>query len=70
MPFPATKRLLIEAGYQYLTDKTCPCGARMELWRTPNGMSIPMNPMDSPDAEAESHFASCPKAEQFRRKRP
>lgn len=67
MPFPATKKLLEEAGYKFVTNKTCPCGALMELWCTPKDSLIPMNPMGDPEAKAESHFATCPKAVQFRR---
>jgi len=39
----------------------------MELWHTPTDQIIPMNPMSNDDAKAESHFATCPKAQQFRR---
>jgi hypothetical protein len=67
MPFPETRRLLKEAGYKFETNKTCPCGAAMELWRTPKDQLMPMNPMSDDDAKAESHFATCPKAVQFRR---
>ena len=67
MPFPETKRLLKEAGYDFLAHKICPCGSAMELWHTPKDQVIPMNPMPDDDAKAESHFATCPKAQQFRR---
>lgn len=67
MPFPATRRLLKEAGYTFETNKTCPCGAPMELWRTPKDQLLPMDPMSDDDSKAESHFATCPKAQQFRR---
>jgi hypothetical protein len=67
MPFPATKRALIDAGYSFAGNKTCPCGAAMELYRTPKGAFLPMNPMAEDDSKAESHFATCPKAQQFRR---
>ena len=67
MPFPATRRLLKEAGYDFVTVKVCPCGARMELWHTPKDQMLPMNPMEDDDAKAESHFVTCPKAVQFRR---
>lgn len=39
----------------------------MELWHTPKDQVLPMNPMGDDDAKAESHFATCSKAEQFRR---
>lgn len=67
MPFPETRGLLKEAGYKYLANKTCPCGATMELWLTPKDATLPMNPMHSDDDKAESHFATCVKAAQFRR---
>ena len=67
MPFPATKAAMIEAGYKYLANKTCPCGAGMELWLTPNDKAMPMNLMPAPDSPAISHWATCPKAQQFRR---
>jgi hypothetical protein len=67
MPFPATKAKLIEAGYKYLANKTCPCGSSMELWLTPNGATMPMNPMSGDEDPAVSHFSDCPKAAQFRR---
>jgi hypothetical protein len=70
MPFPPTRRLLKEAGYEYITNKTCPCGATMELWQTPKDHVMPMNPMADDDSKAESHFSTCPKAAQFRRPKP
>jgi hypothetical protein len=60
---------MIEAGYKYLTNKTCPCGAPMELWLTPKDATMPMNPMPEADSKAESHFATCVKAAQFRRQK-
>lgn len=42
----------------------------MELWHTPNNQTLPMNPMHDDEAKAESHFATCPRAAQFRRKKP
>jgi len=67
MPFPPTKAAMIEAGYKYLANKTCPCGASMELWLTPADKTMPMNPMRNDDDPAVSHFSDCPKAVQFRR---
>jgi len=67
MPFPATRRELKEAGYDFIANKTCPCGATTELWDTPNGSTMPMNPMADDDSEAVSHWSTCTKAAQFRR---
>jgi hypothetical protein len=67
MPFPATRQALVEAGYTFMANKVCPCGSRMELWHTPKDQTIPMNPMPEAESKAESHFATCPKAVQFRR---
>ena len=69
MPFPPTRAKLKEAGYDFMTTKTCPCGATMEMWHTPKDQIIPMNPMSDDEAKAESHFATCEKAAQFRRTR-
>ena len=70
MPFPANRDEMIEQGYTYATMKLCPCGASMELWNIPNGGLMPMNPMPDADSPAISHFATCEKATQFRRKPP
>jgi len=67
MSFPATKAAMIEAGYEWITDKTCPCGSAMELWKTPANKVMPMDPMPAEDAPAVSHWATCAKAQQFRR---
>jgi hypothetical protein len=67
MPFPQTRAELKLAGYDYIGNKTCPCGAAMELWDTPNGKTMPMNPMETDESEAVSHWATCSKAAQFRR---
>ena len=67
MPFPATKEAMMRAGYTYATNKVCPCGAAMELWTTPDNKTMPMNPMPEEESPAVSHFATCPKAQQFRR---
>ena len=67
MPFPKDKGGMITAGYKYLANKTCPCGASMELLLTPAGATMPMNPMRANEDPAESHFVTCPKAAQFRK---
>ena len=67
MPFPATKEAMMRAGYTYSVNKVCPCGAAMELWETPAGKLMPMNPMPEEESPAVSHWATCEKATQFRR---
>jgi hypothetical protein len=67
MPFPATRFELKQAGYDFIATKTCPCGAAMELWDTPNGKTMPINPMENDESAAVSHWATCSKAQQFRR---
>jgi len=68
MPLPKDKAGMIAAGYTYIQNKNCPCGSRMELWLTPEGATMPMNPMRAGQDYAESHFVTCPRAIQFRRK--
>jgi hypothetical protein len=67
MSFPATRAEMILAGYIFLTNKTCPCGAVMELWQTPKDKTMPMDVMPDTSSPAVSHWATCPKAAQFRR---
>lgn len=68
MSFPETLAGLKAAGYERDYYTRCRgCGAAMEWWATPNGNHIPMNPMPQPDSPAISHFATCVKAEQFRK---
>ena len=70
MPFPETRAAMIEAGYSYITMKTCPCGEVFELWKTPNKAMMPMNRMWDENSKAVSHWATCVKAIQFRRRKP
>jgi hypothetical protein len=41
----------------------------MEFWTTPEGKSIPMDVMAEPESPAISHFATCPLAKEFRKRR-
>jgi hypothetical protein len=71
MPFPATLAELEAAGYTRSSYTRCAgCKAPMENWRTPAGKTIPMNPMVNPEDKAVSHFATCPKAAEFRKRKP
>lgn len=68
MPFPATRRQLATQGYQWLNFAKCAgCGASVSWYKTPKGASIPMDPMANDESPAISHWATCPKAKQFRR---
>lgn len=67
---PQTRAELIRRGYQYVGTKTCTaveCGKRIELWRTPNQATAPYNPMPDENSHAQSHYATCTRAAQFRR---
>jgi len=58
-----TREDLIAAGYKHEGSSRCNgCGAEMEWWLTPKGKRMPVDP-----GTGESHFATCPKAAQFRR---
>lgn len=63
MPFPRTDSDLKAAGYEYDNTSHCRgCGAEIEWWRTPKGRLIPLDP-----GTMEAHFATCPKAKDFRK---
>jgi hypothetical protein len=69
MPFPATREAMEAAGYKRSSYTRCSgCGESIEFWTTPAGKQIPMNFMAYPDTPAVSHFVTCPKATQFKRK--
>lgn len=70
--FPATRGEMLNAGYKYGSTEQCKgCQATIEFWYTPQNTRIPMNPMREADSAApvKSHFATCPQAEEFRRKK-
>jgi len=61
-PFPKTEAELLQAGYSFSGKGTCKaCKAELEWWITPRGASAPFDP-----GTMESHFKTCPEAEQFR----
>jgi hypothetical protein len=67
MPFPETVSELVAAGYKFLNEAHCTgCGAAIEWYETPNGKKMPMN-VDG-DGNCESHFSTCPKHKDFRKK--
>lgn len=58
-----------EAGYKRLSYSRCQgCKRPMEWWITPTGARTPMDPMRLDESPAVSHFATCPKADDFRKK--
>lgn len=76
MNFPATSNELRAAGYEYDNESTCRgCGETIEWWITPKGNKMPMSVqrksadvLHSSEEVRVSHFQTCPKAGDFRRK--
>lgn len=67
--FPKTRAEMETNGYQWQSNSICRgCQERIEFWQTPKLQRIPMNPMDSAEAPAASHFATCPVAQRFRKR--
>jgi hypothetical protein len=63
MPFPKTKKELIEQGYEFEDKTYCKgCCARIEFWHTPNGKHVPLN-----SDTLEPHWSTCPHAKDFRK---
>jgi hypothetical protein len=72
--FPATSDRLKAEGYEYDNDGFCRgCGELIEWWITPNGKKMPMEVVKTAIIQhatadvRQPHFASCPKAADFRR---
>lgn len=71
MAFPATRKEMEDQGYKCMTYTRCRgCDASMEFWHTPKGGTIPMDPMPLVESPAVSHYATCPNARRFRKKKP
>jgi hypothetical protein len=69
--FPANLHEMKRMGYTKTGYAKCKgCGAAIEWWQTPRAGKIPMNPMPMHGADdhapAVAHFATCPKAKDFR----
>jgi hypothetical protein len=59
---------LVGSGYKFSSSARCSgCNAHIEWWKTPNLKSAPYDPIPHPDSSAVSHFATCPKRQQFRK---
>lgn len=62
MAFPKTADELDAQGYRFSGMGTCrACGAQIAWYKTPKGKSIPLN------QDLEPHWATCPKAQEFRK---
>ena len=60
MPFPKDWDELKAAGYIFDNDAECRgCGDSIMWFKTPNGKSIPMNPMQRGTDPAVAHWATC-----------
>lgn len=67
---PKTRAELLQRGYLYVGNKLCDspgCRAPIEMWRTPNQKIAPFNPMPEMESHAQSHYATCNRAADFRR---
>jgi hypothetical protein len=72
MPFPKTLSELTAAGYTFLEHARCrgpQCRREIEWWQTTAGKKIPLELMERPDALTKPHWADCPDADSFRRKK-
>ena len=68
MPFPTTLDELRSTGYRFEHTSHCKgCGALIEWWITPAGKRMPMDITDR--GQVQTHFATCPRADQFRKER-
>ena len=74
MKFPATSEEMKAAGYEYTNEGFCRgCGEQIEWWITPKGKRMPITVKSTATITRasgdvrEPHWASCPKAEDFRK---
>lgn len=68
MAFPVTRDGMKSAGYEFSDLGRCRgCDASIEWWIAPSGRKMPVNPMPNAESPAISHFASCLKADSFRK---
>jgi hypothetical protein len=65
MAFPKTADELTAAGYRFVNGSHCRgCGKKIQWYETPNKKKIPLD-LDT----YEPHFATCLKADEFRKKK-
>jgi hypothetical protein len=81
MPLPTQVKELQAAGYAYEDKGVCRrCGAEIEWWKSPSGAKMPFRVFKIRENEANPasrvvrlervvHFADCPKAKKFRKKK-
>jgi len=65
MPFPKTVDELLTQGYQFQSLRRCrgkDCGRSIEMWTTPAGKVMPLDP-----ETYQPHWATCPNAQDFKR---
>ena len=60
MPFPATLAAMFSSGYDYARWEHCAaCGEPVEIYTTPGGRTIAMEPMCSSEAPTVRHYEVC-----------
>ena len=68
MTFPKNRAQMLTAGYKPQPSGECrACHKVIEFWQTPAGKQIPMDPMETDDSLAITHFATCPFAASLRK---
>ena len=65
---PKSRSEMAPLDYRFAGSGQCKhCAAHIEWWKTPAGKNAPYNPMPELNSAAVSHFATCPRAAEFRR---
>jgi hypothetical protein len=60
MPFPTTLAAMFSSGYDYARWEHCAaCGEPVEVYTTPGGRTIAMEPMCSSEAPTVRHYEVC-----------
>lgn len=75
MPFPKTKKELVDEGYKFVFPRQCrgrTCKVTIYWYDTPAGKRIPLSavasqPGGSSGLLLEPHFATCPDVKDFRK---
>lgn len=70
MAFPQTLNELEANNYRFNGHGRCKgCGAAIEWWYTPEGGRMPLDIMLEATTPVTSHFATCPNAAEFRKRK-